>query len=192
MTNAHQRAFLELLEPVYDRLARYALAVTRDDMDADDLVSATVLAALEKFNADAPHENYLHFLIKIASRIHKRGRYRERNRVNFDERAAMMRPDTSPSPETSAELRIVMDALQTLPTKMRESLVLFEVSDLTLEEIREIQGGTLSGVKTRLKRGRERLARTLGVQSPESQIVSVPEAAPHSSANYFATQEGYV
>ncbi len=48
MTGVREREFLELLEPVYDRLSRYALAVTRNEMDAEDLVSATVLAAFEK------------------------------------------------------------------------------------------------------------------------------------------------
>jgi DNA-directed RNA polymerase specialized sigma24 family protein len=35
--------------------------------------------------------------------------------------------------------------------------VLFEISGFPLEEIRQLQGGTLSGVKSRLKRGREQL-----------------------------------
>jgi hypothetical protein len=49
---------------------------------------------------------------------------------------------------------------------MRETVVLFEVSDFTLEEIHKVQGGSLSGVKLRLKRGRELLAKTLGVSLP--------------------------
>jgi DNA-directed RNA polymerase specialized sigma24 family protein len=35
--------------------------------------------------------------------------------------------------------------------------VLFELSGFSIEEIREIQGGSISGVKTRLVRGREAL-----------------------------------
>jgi RNA polymerase sigma-70 factor (ECF subfamily) len=167
MTDARQRKFLERLEPAYDRLSRYALAVTKDEMDGEDLVSATVLAAYESFDRISDEAPFLHFLIKIASRLHKRQRYRERNRVPYAEALAIAQQDPGPSPETAAEIRFVMDALQTLPEKMRETVVLFDISDLSLEEIHRIQGGTLSGVKSRLKRGRERLASTLGVHSPE-------------------------
>lgn len=197
MTDDRQRAFLELLEPVYDRLSRYALAVTRDEMDGEDLVSATVLAAFEKFDRAAPHENFLHYLITIASRLHKRRRYRERRRVPYDEALATMRPSTATPPDTAAEIRIVMDALQTLPDKMRETVVLFEVSDLSLEEIRHIQGGTLSGVKTRLRRGRERLANALGVTLPEAKVLAIADQpvtmdieAPIN--HVFRGQESYV
>src|SRR5579872_6403034 len=157
MIDARQREFLEMLEPVYDRLSRYALAVTRDEMDAEDLVSAAVLQAFEQFDRMYASSNFLHYLIKIASRMHKRRRYRERNRVAFDESFASEIAGSNPSPETAAEIRLVMDALNTLPEKMRETVVLFDISDLSLEEIRRLQGGTLSGVKMRLTRGRKQL-----------------------------------
>ncbi len=167
MTDPRQREFLDLLEPVHDRLSRYAMAVTRDAMDAEDLVSATVLKAYEQFDRGRPMDLFLHYLITIASRLHKRKRYRERNHVSFDKEHAESRQDTSPLPDEAAELRLVMDALDTLPEKMRETVVLYEVSDLSLEAIREIQGGSLSGVKARLGRGREQLAKALGVTLPE-------------------------
>ncbi len=192
MTDARQREFLEMLEPVYDRLSRYALAVTRDEMDAEDLVSATVLRAFEQFDHAITDDRFLHYLIKIASRLHKRRRYRERNRVAFDESFAREIADTNPSPENAAEIRLVMDALNTLPEKMRETVVLFDISDLPLEEIRRLQGGTLSGVKSRLKRGREQLAKKLGVKSPEAK----PEPAEKKQAKemkyLFLAKERYV
>ncbi|HEY3875470.1 MAG TPA: RNA polymerase sigma factor [Candidatus Kapabacteria bacterium] len=192
MTDARQRAFLELLEPVYDRLSRYALAVTKNEMDGEDLTSATVLAAyeaFEKYTNDAP---FLHYLLKIASRLNKRQRFRERKRVPFDEEQALLQKDGGTSPETAAEIRIVMDALQTLPEKMRETVVLFDISDLSLEEIHRLQGGSLSGVKSRLKRGRERLAQTLGVESPvqkASQQESTPPAATEHELPFLLTME---
>ena len=166
MTDSSQREFVEMLEPVYDRLARYALAVTRNEMDAEDLVGATVLQALEHFDRLDHSDRFLNYLIIIASRLHKRRRYRERNNHQYDEAHALNIRDMNPLPDASAEIRIVMDALDTLPEKMRETVVLFDISDLSLEEIRNIQGGSLSGVKLRLKRGRELLAKKLGVRSP--------------------------
>jgi len=166
MTDARQREFLEMLEPVHDRLSRYALAVTQDEMDAEDLVGATVLQAFEQFDRYDNEGRFLHYLIKIASRLHKRSSYRNRKKSDYNEAYALSVPDMNPMPDNAAEIRIVMDALNTLPEKMRETVVLFDVSDFTLEEIRAVQGGTISGVKSRLKRGREQLAKSLGVNLP--------------------------
>src|ERR1019366_9461786 len=106
MTDTRQREFLELLEPAYDRLSRYALAVTRDEMNGEDLVSATVLAAYEQFDKITEEAPFLHFLIKIASRLNKRQRFRERNRVPYDEKLVIKKQDSGPSPETAAEIRL--------------------------------------------------------------------------------------
>ena len=53
--------------------------------------------------------------------------------------------------------------LNALPEKTKETIILFDVADLSLEEICEIQGGTISGVKSRLKRGRESVQKNLGI-----------------------------
>ena len=192
MTTARQREFLEMLEPVYDRLSRYALAVTKDEMNGEDLVSATVLAAFEAFDSYSPDAPFLHFLLRIASRLHKRRRHRERNRVEYDESQALSRADGGNSPEMAAEIRLVMDALQTLPEKMRETVVLFDISDLSLAEIQQIQGGTMSGVKTRLRRGRERLAATLGVRSPHPNRITRSTALPGEIPRLLLAEERYV
>jgi RNA polymerase sigma-70 factor, ECF subfamily len=192
MPDPRQRAFLEMLEPVYDRLSRYALAVTRDEMDAEDLVSATVLAAYEKFDLTKTDDRFLHYLIKIASRLQKRRRYRERKRVPFNPTLANRITDANPSPEIAAEIRLVMDALNTLPEKMRETVALFDVADLSLEEIRHIQSGTLSGVKSRLKRGREHVARALGVRSPEVKSKVIEKNRATDRAFLLHAEERYV
>jgi RNA polymerase sigma-70 factor, ECF subfamily len=192
MPDPRQRAFLEMLEPVYDRLSRYALAITRDVMDAEDLVSETVLQAFQRFDAARDPDKFIHYLITIASRLHKRRRFRERKRVTYDEVQALNLPDSTASPEQAAEIRIVMDAMNILPEKMRETVVLFEVSDFSLEEIRHIQGGTLSGVKSRLKRGREHVARALGVRSPEVKSKVIEKNRATDRAFLLHAEERYV
>jgi RNA polymerase sigma-70 factor (ECF subfamily) len=192
MTNERQREFLDLLEPAYDRLSRYALAVTRDEMDGEDLVGATVLAAYEQFERYTDEAPFLHFLVKIASRLYKRQRYRERNRVPYDEALALANQDSGPSPETAAEIRLVTEALQSLPEKMRETVVLFYVSDFSLEEIRRIQSGTLSGVKSRLKRGREQLAQVLGEEPSQVRSPVMKNRSEDNMAFFLIAEERYV
>jgi len=155
--------FLQLLEPVYPRLSRYSLAITRNQDEAKDLTSDTILAALEQFESMQDKEHFAGFLFKVASRLHKRKRYRERFRIAYSQVVAEALEDSAPKPDKAAEIAIVMTALDKLPPKMRETIVLFDIADLSLEEIHTIQGGTLSGVKSRLKRGRELVKKILGI-----------------------------
>jgi RNA polymerase sigma-70 factor (ECF subfamily) len=50
-------------------------------------------------------------------------------------------------------------ALASLPAVQREAIILFELDGFTIEEIAGLQGSTISAVKSRLARGRERLRR---------------------------------
>ncbi|MEP7236019.1 MAG: sigma factor-like helix-turn-helix DNA-binding protein, partial [Ignavibacteriota bacterium] len=120
--------------------------------------------ALEKFERMKSHEHFAGFLFLIASRLHKRRRYRERFRMNYNRVAAEAREDPAQHPDKAAEISILMDALQKLPKKMKETIMLADIADLSLEEILAIQRGTLSGVKSRLKRGREMLQKHLGIR----------------------------
>ncbi|MFI5264120.1 MAG: RNA polymerase sigma factor, partial [Candidatus Kapaibacterium sp.] len=146
-----------LLEPVYPKLSRYSLAITRNIEEAKDLTSDAVLIALEQFEKLSDRDHFAGLLFKVASRLHKRRRYRDRFRIHYDQEQAEAQRDLSPGPEQAAEIAIILSALEQLAPKVRETVVLFDVADLSLEDIRRIQGGTLSGVKSRLKRGREML-----------------------------------
>jgi RNA polymerase sigma-70 factor (ECF subfamily) len=167
-SNDHDE-FLALLEPVHNRLWRFVLSTTRNREQAEDLLSETVLVAFERFHTLRDPKAFVSFLFTIATRIHRQYFRRRIHEESFDAEFAGNIPSADASPEQAAEIRIVRDALALLPEKQRETVVLFEVSGFSLEEIREIQGGTLSGVKSRLRRGRERLAKLLGVPSAESE-----------------------
>jgi RNA polymerase sigma-70 factor, ECF subfamily len=164
MTTQKQQEFLALLEPVYQRLWRFALATTRDHVNAQDLLSETVLAAYERFDTVRDTQAFTSFLFTVATRIQRHKERRARWFGAYDESLAERMHSVTPSPEVAAEIAVLLDALSRLGSKQRETLTLFEISGFTLEEIREIQGGTLSGVKSRLKRAREALAKELGVR----------------------------
>jgi RNA polymerase sigma factor (sigma-70 family) len=155
--------FLQLLEPVHDRLARYALVITKNREDAEDLINDTLLAAFEQFDRIREHDKFLHLLLRIASRLWMRRRSRLRRSVELTIEHSGAHT-VEPTAEAQAELRLAVDALDTLSPKLRETILLFDVLDLSHEEIRIIQGGTLSGVKSRIRRGRAELSRKLGVR----------------------------
>ncbi len=157
-----QERFLRLLMPVYERLARFARALVNDREDARDLISDTVLAALEQLDDIREDKAFLSYVFTIARRLAKRYRTRAKLFGEYDEEAAEQIHDTQASPETSLDVRFLYEALAKLPSKQRDAVILFEISGFSLEEIRDIQGGSLSGVKSRVARGRQRLAKLLG------------------------------
>jgi RNA polymerase sigma-70 factor, ECF subfamily len=164
-----QEDFLRLLLPLRDRLAHYARAVSRRREEADDLVSDTILAALEGFGKLRSHDAFASYLFRIASRLQKRRRWRRKLFGEYNEEQALAIGSHGPSPESAAEVVLLHRALDLLPAAQREAVVLFEISGLSLEEIREIQGGSISAVKSRVSRGRQELARILGADEPSTQ-----------------------
>jgi RNA polymerase sigma-70 factor (ECF subfamily) len=162
-TERRQEQFLELLRPVHDRLESFALAMTRDAEEAKDLVSETLLRAYEHFDELRNPAAFVGYLLAIASRLQKRGWWRRRLFEVFDMERAEAIPDTVSAPDAHVDVDLLYTALAKLPEAQRETVVLFEITGFSLEEIQRIQGGSLSGVKSRLVRGRERLARLLRV-----------------------------
>ncbi len=153
--------FMALYSPCREQLARFARSLTRDEDEARDLEAETILAAFERIDSIQRPEGFKSFLFTIASRKYRRQLRRGRIfRPLSDEDHE--RPSIETSPDANVDLSLLHSAIQELPTKSAEALVLFEVVGFTLEEIREIQGGSLSGVKMRLTRARQSLARKLG------------------------------
>ena len=172
MITQKQEQFLQLLQPVHARLWRFVLSITKDYYQAQDLLSETILASFERFETLKDKQAFTSFLFTIATRIHHHQQRRKSLFETYNQEFIEYIESTELSPDAAADISIVRDALSRLPAKQRETVVLFEISGFTLQEIRDIQGGTLSGVKSRLRRGRRDLARLLGVpvQADEKHI----------------------
>jgi RNA polymerase sigma-70 factor (ECF subfamily) len=110
---------------------------------------------------------------------------------SYNEERARGLHDSGTTPEASADVALLYEALKRLPAAQRESVVLFEISGLSLQEIRQIQGGSLSGVKSRVTRGRRRLAEILGAddsRNPDARAVETEGETPadESSSSIFS------
>lgn len=153
--------FLKLLEPVLGKLSGYAMALTRNREDSRDLVSDTILAAYENFSKVKKKESFKSFVFTIASRHFKRNRWRRKIFREFENEKAELIPFSHEYVENNVDVKVLYEALNKIKEKYREAIILFEISGFTLDEIRDVQGGTISGVKSRLKRGREMLERIM-------------------------------
>jgi RNA polymerase sigma-70 factor (ECF subfamily) len=159
--------FLTLLQAVEPSLSRFTHAMTRDRESARDLAAETILIALEKFHTLQNKQAFLSFLLTIASRLYKKKQWRLRFWSAYDEHLIREQSDNNPGsqPDISTDVKVLYQALARLPANQREAVVLFEINGLSLEEIHTIQGGSLSGVKSRVARARQKLAQLLGVNS---------------------------
>lgn len=188
---------MHLLKPYHDRLARFARAMTRSNEEAEDLLSDTLLSAYEHFEQLRNEQAFLSWLFSIASRLHKRNQWRRRlferlsERFSFSdedyEPRAVEIPDTQQiAPDTFVDVQVLYKAMNRLSQEQREALVMFEIAGLSLVEIQEIQGGSLSSVKMRLVRARERLRILLGertdTQSSRKQTQNIAQDNSQDSA----------
>lgn len=162
-----QEAFLALLNPVYEQLERFCFAIADDDDQAYDLIGETVLRGWVHFQSLREQKAFLAWLFTTASRLHKRIRWRARHFDTYDPRYAEELHSGGPAPDQSADVEALYAALEQLPQKQREAVVLFEINGLNLKEIVKIQGGTVSALKVRLYRARKRLAEILNVDFSE-------------------------
>jgi RNA polymerase sigma-70 factor (ECF subfamily) len=182
-----QRRFLELLEPIRPGLARYCRAITRDRETALDLVSEAILITYEHFaSITGDEKSFSSYLFTTATRLNKRWHWRNKRKVAYDSELALEIRDPNPAPDLSAEIDLLYAALRKLPASQREAIVMFEISGLSLEEIRLIQGGSLSGVKSRIARGRQKLAKLLGADLKPRNVIPAPSQSIGQTGYNFA------
>ncbi|MDA3927672.1 MAG: RNA polymerase sigma factor [Prolixibacteraceae bacterium] len=162
---------MKLYEPIHQRLSNYCRSMASCRADAEDLLNDTALAAFEQFDKLEDASAFAGYLFTIASNLFKKQIRRKKFRGNYNEKEALLIADLNVDAETRTELSLIMQKIDMLPNLQREALILFHISDLPLEEIRKIQGGSLSAVKQRIKRGRERLMQML--TEKQRQVVSL-------------------
>ncbi len=164
-----QREFLALLGPCLPALNRFAQAMCRgkrglDKEAAKDLVSETVLKAFESFGRVRSTKTFLSYLFTIAVRIHRHEQKRRAIWLPLAKEHENHRADPSSAPDLGADTAQLYAALARLPAEQREAIVMSEIVGLSLAEVAEAQHASLSAVKTRVSRGRKRLAKLLGVE----------------------------
>ncbi len=153
--------FMELLNPEIQRLSDFCRGVAHDVNVADDLLSDTILVAFENVHKLKDPSAFRYYLFGIASRLSKKGYRKQKRMTRWDDSLNDNLAGQQPSPEMGHDVEVLYGALDQLPKVMREAIVLFEISGFSIKEIATIQASSQSAVKSRLKRGREKLVRML-------------------------------
>ncbi len=153
--------FLELLDPIRDKLYLYALALEKNTEDAEDLVGETILTCYEYFHKLKDIKSFKAYMFKTARTKFRREKHRSWLFGQYDDKQAENLISNDAQPDLPIDIELLYKALGRLPAKQSEAVILFEISGFSLNEIRQIQGGTLSAIKSRVKRGREKLSEML-------------------------------
>lgn len=160
--NHHQKQqyFLRLYEPNHSKLLRYCESVLRDPVNAQDLVSETVLVAYEQLDNLKKEASFNYFLFGIARNLIRRLQRRKKfwGLFNTEQAENIVAPTST---ELNDDVQLLYQALDRLPTPQKEALILFEISGYNIKEIAEIQNSSVSAIKARLARGRQKLGKIL-------------------------------
>ena len=165
------RAFEETVLPHLDAAFNYARWLTKNDVEAEDVVQDACVRALRYFSSlrDGDGRAWFFAIVRNTwySRVARRSGVTET--ASLDSRWA--EPiDDSPDPETQllrqdtvARVRV---AIEQLPVEFREVLVLREIEGLSYKEIATVVRVPIGTVMSRLARARDRLQTTLTLADP--------------------------
>jgi RNA polymerase sigma-70 factor (ECF subfamily) len=167
-----EERFMVMLRPVYPRAERFALSIVDDRDDARDLLQDAIIILWQKFEDLRDPASFKTYLFTVLSNLNKRRFRKHRLESRFAEGAEEEITASTPGSDTFVDAGIVRKAINDLPEKVREAVLLYEVHDLPVAEIARIQKSTISAVKVRLMRARRVLARKLGVSD------TMPATAP--------------
>lgn len=158
-----RRAFDELIRRHEDRIFALALKMTGQRADALDAAQEAFIAAFRRagsFRGDAAFSTWLYRIaINTCTDLLRR---RARSPVADGEPGEQPRQDR-PGLDDLVGLRLELEqALAALSPEYREAVCLFDLGGVPYEEIARITGVSLGTVKSRISRGRRRLAELLG------------------------------
>ena len=158
--------------PWIDDVYRFAVSLTRDESDADDVVQETFLRAYRSWHTFIPGTDCRRWLFTICRNVFLRARERQRPTVDLEdgEQDAVAagsvyaaarergyddiyaRVDLAPA---------LQDALDALSEPFRSAVLLVDVQDMTYESAAEVMGVPIGTVRSRLFRGRRLLQERL-------------------------------
>lgn len=158
---AFQREALRWIDDVY----RFALSLTRDEADAEDIVQDTYLRAYRSWHTYLPDSDCRRWLFTICRNVFLRSRERERPTVDLESadvdvhragsvylsalneglEALFARLDLAPA---------ITEALRNVPEPFRSALVIVDVEDQSYEAAAAVLGVPIGTIRSRLFRGR--------------------------------------
>ncbi|MGE0551061.1 MAG: RNA polymerase sigma factor [Kofleriaceae bacterium] len=162
-SKASWETLFELLGPIHDDVQLFARRIARSNAEGDDVFQEAVLRAMVKLPTLKDRERFRPWIQSVVVSVHRTHCRRAfwRRLISKDD-VSLPEPvgdDGARWADDRASASRATAALGALRPAEREAIVLFELHGYSIEEIAEIQRTSLSSVKSRLTRGRDRLRR---------------------------------
>ena len=166
---------LEYLDGLYS----YAMVLTRNHTEAEDLVQETYLRAIPAMNRLRPDSNVKGWFFRILrnawlNHLRKRRTASEIARSDVEDGSAgdIVEPtkDSYHALVSKIEREQVRAAIEALPVKFREIILLREFEELPYDEIARLLDCPVGTVMSRLARARSKLRELLTCANPESPV----------------------
>jgi RNA polymerase sigma-70 factor (ECF subfamily) len=160
----------EVLDELSDGLYGYAMVLSRDRTEAEDLVQETCVRAIQAIESLRPVSNVKSWLFTILrniwlNRLRRRRTAPKMVELDGDEGTAQTAIEPSKDPHalyvSKVERALVRGAILQLSDEFREIIVLREYGDLSYQEIAGILGCPAGTVMSRLGRARSKLRSVL-------------------------------
>jgi|SRR5262245_43115745 len=167
MTPAEKDHFIgQIVEEASQGLYRYAVVLSRDRVEAQDLVQETCVRAIRGVDSLRPGTNVEGWLFTILRNIWFNQLRRRRTapkvvELELEEAPAQYGVAASEDPHSiyvsKVEHRQIREAIEQLPLEFREVVLLREYEQLSYEDIASILGCPRGTVMSRLARARSKL-----------------------------------
>jgi RNA polymerase sigma factor (sigma-70 family) len=147
-------AFEALLGPIVAPAARLAYAMLQDRAEAEDVVQEAAVKAWRKLGSFRPGADFKPWFLAIVA-----------NQCRMVRRTSwwsVLRLDRTPADRSGSETNSVLSmdlrrALLALPSDQRAAIALHFYLDLPLDEVAEVLGLSVAGVKSRINRALKRM-----------------------------------
>ncbi|HEX6600680.1 MAG TPA: sigma-70 family RNA polymerase sigma factor [Gemmatimonadaceae bacterium] len=164
--------------PWLDDVYRFALSLTRDEADADDVVQETFLRAYRSWHTFIPGTDCRRWLFTICRNVFLRSRERQRPTVDLEdgEQDALAAGSVYSAArergydDIYARLDIgpaLREAIDELAEPFRSAVILVDVEDLSYDAAAEVMEVPIGTVRSRLFRGRRLLQEKLASLAAE-------------------------
>jgi RNA polymerase sigma-70 factor, ECF subfamily len=156
--------FFNLLEQEIPRLRRYARALARDTVRADDLVQETLLRAFRKEHLWEPGTDLRAWLFTIMHNQYVnevRRAARDAGSLDVEDCSTFLVANSDPS--ASRQLQELEQALSQLPEGQRQVILLVGLEGMSYDDVANILQIPIGTVRSRLSRGRDVLRKLMGM-----------------------------
>jgi RNA polymerase sigma-70 factor, ECF subfamily len=150
---------LSEIEACIPALRRYALALLREQQDADHLVHDCLALVLDKLHTHRHGGDVRAWLFAIMHNLFISQRRHKRRRSGTDDVTERVEALSATPPEADNVLRghELMKAFNKLPDDQRAIMVLIAVEDFSYAQAAQVLGVPIATVMSRLSRAREKL-----------------------------------